>query len=101
LVELLATLRDDKSLDGMNITRWRLRDANNEEFLELRRSIEVPLKAGGSTPWEYVDPNALLRRTVDKVPKFHALVAAAVQRHPPSLRHPWRLVVGFDEFTPG
>jgi hypothetical protein len=24
-----------------------------------------------------------------------------VRRHPPSIEHPWSLIVGFDEFTPG
>ncbi len=48
-----------------------------------------------------MDPNRLLAATIDVSPGLRALFLEAVSRSPPSLEHPWSLVVGFDEFTPG
>ena len=79
--------------DGPNITSFR--------FVSLRHIEHVPLAHGGKFEWEFADPNRLLASIVEHSPGLTAMYADAVRRSPPSMEHPWFLVVGFDEFTPG
>jgi len=66
------------------------------------RCIENVLCVDGShIDWEFADPNRLLAEAVDHSPGLAAMVSDAVRRSPPSMAHPWSLIVGFDEFVPG
>ena len=79
--------------DGPNLQSFR--------FVSLRHIEHVPLAHGGNFEWEFADPNRLLASIVEHSPGLTAMYADAVRRSPPSMEHPWSLVVGFDEFTPG
>ena len=99
LVELVGKLRS-LNIDLGVVKLESLRTAEGSLFRELCLSVEVE-KNGGSFTWEYIDPNKLLVRAVADNSVYGALFADAVARSPPSLERPWRLVIGFDEYTPG
>ncbi len=75
--------------------------ARNQLFEEMRLALDLPMVGGGSFSWELVDPLKLLTRAIELRPGFRSLFTEAAQRSPPSAQHPWRLVIGFDGFTPG
>ena len=70
-------------------------------FLKVRRTETILLASGSEWVWEYADPNLLLANIVNDSPGLNAISQAAVAKHPPSLRSPWSLVLGFGEFSPG
>ena len=74
---------------------------NHSTFDQLSHVEEVPTVDGGTWQWELVDPSRLLSRLVSESPPLAELYAAACSSSPPSQASPWRLIVGFDEFTPG
>ena len=98
LSSLLESVRgSDLQCTGVH----NLRDANAELSLAVRHTIQLPLIAGGTWEWELADPNKLLQVAIDRSPFLQGLFAAAVRRSRPTAACPWRLVIGFDEFTPG
>ena len=100
LVELVGKLRSlNINLEVVN--EWNLRTAEGSLVRELSLSVEVQKKNGGSFTWEYVDPNKFLVRAVADNSAYGSLFADAVARSPPSMERPWRLAIGFDEYTPG
>ena len=100
LVELVGKLRS-LNIDLEVVNEWNLRTAEGSLFRELSMSVEVQKKNGGSFTWEYVDPNKFLVRAVADNSAYGSLFADAVARSPPSMERPWRLAIGFDEYTPG
>ena len=100
LAKLLKELREMGPLDDVRIGRSSLAAANESLFMELRSVMDLPLTNGRHWCWEFVDPNKLLQKAVES-DQLQSLFAAAVREHRPSVENPWRLIVGFDEFTPG
>lgn len=100
LAKILSELRSCEPLEEP-VSRYTLRTANEAAFLELRCIVDLPLKTGGTIVWEFVDPTALLQRAVDTCPKLQALFAKAVHDRRPTMSQPWKIIIGFDEFTPG
>lgn len=59
------------------------------------------LHGGETFEWQYVDPATWLASMVSRSPVLQDMFASAWQRSPSSSERPWRLVLGFDEFSPG
>ena len=97
LAKLLSELREA----DLGATRRQLRDANGSLFRSLRHTEEMPLTGGGTFEWNFVNPNRMLAEMLSRSTELNSLYAAAVRRTPPTLRQPWSLVIGFDEFMPG
>ena len=95
LAEILKKLQSAEQGD------FALRSARNEIFAELALRFDLPLLDGSVFTWELVDPLKLLVRALEARSDLRALFGAAMRRSPPSAQRPWRLVLGFDAFTPG
>jgi len=72
-----------------------------DTFDEFRLVLQMPLIEGGFFDWELLEPGRLMAETVHRCPLVRQAFTAAVAASPPSVRNPWHLVVGFDEFAPG
>ena len=67
----------------------------------MKEVVEFPLANGKTFNLVYAHPSKLLAEWLHHKPKLHSLWSAAMARSPSTADRPWRLVVGFDEFTPG
>ena len=56
---------------------------------------------GGEITWELADPCKLLQLTLERSPQLQHRYGLALRRHECTAQHPWCIIVGFDEFTPG
>jgi hypothetical protein len=68
---------------------------------ELRTTIPLELSSGDHYEWTFLDPNKLLPFVVNECTAVQRIFHDAILRNPPSVRCPWSLIVGYDEFTPG
>ena len=101
---LKSLLKEIRTLDNDDIasaSRRALHDANLGAFKELASSKQMPLEAGGSWEWKFLDPNRLLADRAEGDHRLQALFVEALRRRPQSAAEPWHLIVGFDEFVPG
>ena len=55
----------------------------------------------GDLRWELADPSLLCQLTVNESPMLQEVYAQALRRCPCDSDHPWDLIVGFDEYSPG
>ena len=78
-----------------------IRAANRELMQRVLHVENVPLKDGGEFAWEFAEPNLLIQTMVNESPALQELYAYAARRYPCDQAHPWRLMLAFDEFTPG
>jgi hypothetical protein len=69
--------------------------------MPLLESKQLQRVDGGTFNWEFLNPTRLLAFLAETDEQFASMLAAAAGKSAPSLGAPWRLVVGFDEFTPG
>ena len=67
----------------------------------MKHVVHVPLRGGGQFEWVFLDPAKLLSLFVCECPPVAKLFRDAAAVSPPSMGHPWHIVVGFDEFSPG
>ena len=70
-------------------------------FDAIRVTEEMPLTDGGSFTWVYTDPCGALEQLVQQAPAVTSAYLQAKRKSPPSVHHPWHLVVAWDEFCPG
>jgi hypothetical protein len=64
--------------------------------------VNMPLIGLDETfPWEFVHPSRVVPQMVAESPLLAGVFKRAIARYPPSMEHPWRLVVAWDEFAPG
>ena len=87
--------------EGEHISRHKLEGLARERFLQVRRAITLPLDGGGEHVWHVADFMLLVASTVRSSPVMEELFSNALQRSPCSPSSPWRLLVTWDEFTPG
>ena len=87
--------------EGEHISRNKLRDLARERFSQVRRAITLPLDGGGEHVWHVADFMLLVAHTIRSSPAMQELFSNALQRYPCSASSPWRLLVTWDEFTPG
>lgn len=100
LLALLRSLRSGNlNLDDVN--RGVLRSSYLARAMSMGCTLRMPLDGGGEFEWFFLDPNALLTQKVAESPALQRIFGEAVRRNPPSPSNPWRLVVGYDEYTPG
>ena len=87
---------------GEPIGRKTLALANQTLFskVAVREEIEC-VGDRQSFAWDLADPNLLLQELVSASPALQEVVAEAARNHPCSLESPWRVLIAFDEFTPG
>ena len=78
-----------------------LAEVNSAAFKTLGWEVPVLLTDGRQWIWRLLDPCKTLAAIVEKSPGMQALYAQAWRRTPPTPATPWRVVLGFDEFTPG
>ena len=68
----------------------------------ILQNISLPLKdGGGDWNWAFLNPAKLLAFRLREDNDFISIFEEALALSPPSLARPWRLLVSFDEFTPG
>ena len=70
-------------------------------FEEVKRSITLPRMKGGEEQWEVADPSLLVQKSIEHSTEMEDAFATSLRWHPCSEEAPWRLIVTFDEFTPG
>ena len=100
-LEALLHITNKLAKDGEETSRRALHDIAHERFQQVRRTIALPLADGGEHLWEVADPNLLVAHTVRCSGDMQELFGNALRRHPCSPEQPWRLLVTWDEFTPG
>ena len=98
LLDIVRRLRENPDVE---ISKSRLSDANFIGFDSIRHIEKLPMEDGSTFDWEYSDPNRLTAYLVASCDRLRSAILAAFSRTPCSQRQPWRLVVGYDEFTPG
>ena len=94
-------LSTDAKQDSLDAIKLRLRRAVHAHFERMAEVREVPLKDGGSWTWKFINPNRLLSDMVSEQGRVQELYDRALKNHPPSLAHPWHMVIGWDELAPG
>lgn len=77
------------------IDRHALSDSNFELFNAHRVVETLPMSAGGTFDWEFLDPGRWLGTLVDSSPYLQSVFTAAWDRHPCSPLRPWSLAIGF------
>lgn len=97
LIERLRTM----DLEAGGSSRQNLGRVNQELYMKLRVVIDMPMESGNPFPWEFINPNLMLTHMAETSLPFGRLLATAIQREPPIHEKPWRLVIAFDEYTPG
>ena len=55
----------------------------------------------GDLQWELAEPSQLAQLSVMVSPVLQEVYTKALRLHPCDAEHPWDLILGFDEFTPG
>ena len=96
------SLCDDPSLAvAMSGGRGKLIEAFDAIFTELRVVETLPLTDGRQFEWEYCDVALSFEHFTRECSDFGNLVRELHLKTPSSYFAPWRLVVYFDETTPG
>ena len=95
LRDVLATLQADAP------SRRQLFAAYHARFNEVARVDRLPCTDGTFFNWEYADPFALLRITLEESPALQQVFIDALRKYPNSPTNPWHVVTAFDEFVPG
>ena len=98
---LLKKLRSNDNDPSEATIALHLCKANSAAFQTLGWQVPVQLTDGRQWVWKLLDPCKTLAAIVEKSPGMQALYAEAWRRTPSTPATPWRVVIGFDEFTPG
>ena len=100
LAKLLQRL---SAQDGASVHTFRrdVRSASKEEFAKREWTVTLKLASGEEWQWSLLDPAATLSTLVERSRDLQALYTDAWRRTPCSQLSPWRVVVAFNEFTPG
>ena len=91
---------NDNDPSEITIARHLLK-INSAAFQTLGWQVSVQLTDGRQWLWKLLDPCKTLAAIVEKSPGMQALYAQAWRLTPSTPATPWRVVIGFDEFTPG
>ena len=99
LRELLSRLRRNPEL--LDASKRDLAREFYARFEAVRTELPLNLKDGTIWTWEIADPGLLLQKVINESPNLCRLYLDALTKQPCTRERPWRVVVGFDEFTPG
>ena len=100
-VSLSALRGIANKLSDENVSARFMRDITPKLFSEVKRTIVLPLTAGGEHRWEVADPSLLVSMSVRYSTEMEKVFANSLRLHPCTEERPWSLVVTWDEFTPG
>ena len=103
MVDILNTIKQHPEVldDACAVTRQQLDKANQEHIRAVERTLSLPAVKGNGVDVTICDIGLLLHHLVSSRQGMQAVYASAIRLHPPTLEHPWSLIVAFDEFTPG
>lgn len=102
LIELLHAIREVAEVPRGIASKWSVDTEALRRFAEMR--LTIPMKWAtkeGVFEWELADPGKLVAYSVVGYSSLQQAFERAILEHPPSPEHPWRCIVGFDEFAPG
>ena len=102
----LSALREISSkLCGENDTigESSLTQVARSRFSDAKRTIALPLEGGRGREhkWDVADANVLIANTIGSSEILQELFSEALTRSPSTSESPWRLLISWDEFTPG
>ena len=100
LAKLLVKLQDLPSSSYKSVER-HVMAANAAKFAAHCLTLPMQLSDGSPWTWHLLDPCKTLGSMLESSQSLHCLYTVAWHRSPATSASPWRLVVGFDEFTPG
>ena len=84
-----------------SVSRRRVKTIHYSLFETLRCVETIPQVDGSEFEWEMCQPNLLLARTLQDSKQLAKIYAEKMAEKPSSRESPWRLIVCFDEYTPG
>jgi hypothetical protein len=96
---LLARLKEHPEL--LDVSRTEMVQQFHDRFDMVKTSVNLPNRDGSVSEWAIADPGLLLSMVLRERRELAHMFAAALEAHPCSELNPWRIIVGFDEFTPG
>ena len=95
---LLAVMKKLKQTEVPDKNLKSLHDAAfKSRYHKLTYIEEMPLADGGVFKWPIVEASLFLQHLLGESPALRGIYTDAFLRH----KLPWRLVISFDEFTPG
>ena len=101
LTEILSGLRDG-GVDLDTVAPSMVRRAALARGRSMSIQIDMPLADSDDTfGWVLLDPCQLLTVSVAASPRLQSLLARARREHPCRMDHHWRMVIAFDEYSPG
>ena len=89
------------TLEVENASAKLLSDVGQARFSTMAKTITLPKRGGGFVEWELCNPSMLLFRVISESPALQAIFEQAMAQSPSTPEHPWNVLVGWDEFTPG
>ena len=102
LAKLLSKLQDkSQGSSSCETVRKQLLLANTAKFATHRLALPLQLSDGSPWAWHLLDPGKTLASILATSASLQALYTVAWRRSPATPASLWRIVVGFDEFTPG
>lgn len=88
-------------LQGSNQSCNYMSSVSHARFSTVCHEFALPKEGGGEIRLELCDPMRLVYRLVEESEELQALFEWALRTTPNSDSAPWRLLIGFDEYTPG
>ena len=102
LAKLLPKVQDkSQGSSSCETVRKQLLLPNTAKFATHRLALPLQLNDGSLWAWDLLDPGKTLASILATSASLQALYTVAWRRSPATPASPWRIVVGFDEFTPG
>lgn len=99
VTSLAKILKDVKKLGDQAFSAAAIYEANLANFAHLRCVDTFPLKSGGTFDLEYAEPSLLLGELIQESVHLVHLYSQAAEANVSG--EPFRLIVAFDEYTPG
>ena len=96
LADLLRSIAPEQAVSSTTLRRANHAVFNDHKAVERMQDVY-----GGMFEWSFLAPDLWLGGLVGRSAELQAVFEAALNAHPVSPTQPWRLVLGFDEFTPG
>ena len=84
-----------------DLTRNDLRSALYGPFRDNCIEISLALGDGEVYKFKMWKPHKQVEHLLAQNPDFEDLIDEALRLHPPTMRNPWRILVGWDEMVPG
>ena len=95
LTHIINTLTDAE------VSRHDVLTASKARFEQVKHQLRFPTTDGGEVAFEVCEPKALLALLLDQNEITRRWFEEAWLAYPSTAATPWKLLVGWDEFTPG